>query len=179
MPSTSAAFSRDANRVPITNYGFRVQNSQTLAGSNTTVNTALFQVTGTINVRALFGEVTTVLGANNTQAYYQIDDQTATPDITLASGTTLSAAAVGSIIARTSVAGVAVVLANASAGRVTDPVAATAPDVFMPFLVTQKTASVLTTINFVYSTTDTPTSGVIRHNVDWLPVSDDGNLVAL
>ena len=179
MPTVTASYGRDANFIPITRYGFQSQKSQTLSGSNTTVNTALFSVTGTINIRALYGEVTTVLGANNTAAYYQIDDQTATPDITLASGTTLSAAAVGSIIARTSVAGVAVTLANSSAGRVTDPVAATAPDVFMPFFVTQKTGSILTTINFVYTTTETPTSGVIRHNVKWEPVSNDGNLTVL
>lgn len=177
--TTSAAYSRDANRVPITRYGFKSQKSQTLTGNNTTVNSALFSVTGIVNIRALYGEVTTVLGANNTAAYYQIDDQTATPDITLASGTTLSAASVGSLIARTSVAGVAVVLANASAGRVTDPVAATAPDMFMPFIITQKTGGILTTLNFVYSTTDTPTSGVIKHTVYWEPISDDGNVVAL
>lgn len=172
-------FSRDANRVPMVAYGYKVQKSQTLAANNTTANTALFAVTGAVNIRMLFGEVTTVLGSNITAAYYQIDDQTATPDISLASGTTLSAAAVGSIITRNSVAGVAITLDDASAGRVRDPVAATAPDTFMPFNVIQKTGSVLTTINFVYTTTNTPTSGVIRHNIGWYPLSDNGNVAAV
>lgn len=177
MP-TSAAFSRDANRVPMTHYGFNSQKSQTLSGNNTTVATALFTITGAVNVRALFGEITTVLGSNVTAAYYQINDATASPDITLASGTTLSAAGVGSIIARTSVAGVAVTLADSVAGRVMDPVAATAPDVFMPFLIIGK-VGVTTNIEFVYTTTNTPTSGVIRHNLCWEPISNDGNVTVL
>lgn len=178
MAATST-YLRDANRIPITRYGFKTQASQTLSGNNTTVTTALFRITGTVNFRALFGEVTTVLGSNVTAAYYQINDQTASPDITLASGTALSSAAVGSILARTSVAGVAITLANSSAGRVTDPVAATAPDVFMPFIVTQKTGGVNTDIEFLYTTTNTPTSGVIKHTVMWEPISDDGNVISL
>lgn len=179
MTTTSASFARDANRVPITQLGFKTQKSQTLSANNTTASTALFSVTGTVLFNALYGVVTTVLGSNVTAAYYEINDQTSTPDITLATGTALSSASVGSLLARTSVAGVAIVLANASAGRVTDPVAANAPGLFMPFVVTQKTGAVETDIQFTYTTTNTPTSGVIQHTVCWTPLSDDGAVTAL
>lgn len=179
MPAVSQTYSRDGNRVPITTYGFTTATSSTLSANNTTATNVLFSVTGTVLVKALYGFVTTVLSSNITAAYWQTNDQTATPDISLASGTTLSSFAVGSLLLRLSVAGVALTGANASAGRVTDPVAATAPDVFMPFVMTQKTASVLTTIDFTYSTTNTPASGVIKFYAGWLPLSDDGNLVAV
>jgi hypothetical protein len=68
---------------------------------------------------------------------------------------------------------------NASAGSVLDPVAATAPDSFMPFVVTQKTLGVETDIEFTYTTTDTPTSGTIQHFAHYIPLSADGNLTAL
>lgn len=179
MASISATFSRDGNRVPITEDGVLSSNSITLSASNTTAAVPVFSVTGAVEIRGIWGIVTTVLGSNHTAAYLQINDQTATPDITLASGTTMSSAAVGSIMFRTSTAGVAIVLANASAGRVNDPVAATAPNAMMPFIVTQKTGGVATNIEYVYSTTNTPTSGVIKWFVRWLPLSDDANITAI
>lgn len=179
MATTTASFSRDGNRVPITNYGFRVQKVQTLTGNNTTVATPLFSVTGTIKVYALYGMVTTTLGTNVTTAFWRLNDQTAQPAISLATGTTISGAAVGSQIIRLSVASVALTVKSAATGNVLDPVAATAPDVFIPFICMQKVGSIETDIEFVYTTTNTPTSGVIQHIAYWLPLSDDGNLVAL
>lgn len=179
MPLLSQSFSRDANFVPVTNYGFTVSKSSSLTASNTTATNALFSVTGVVLVKALYGIVTTVLSSNVTAAYWQTNDQTATPDISLATGTTLSSAAVGSLLLRISTVGVALTLADAVAGRVNDPVAATAPDVFMPFIVTQKTASVLTTIDFTYSTTNNPATGAIKFYASYLPLSDDGLITAL
>lgn len=179
MPSISASFSRDANHVPITNYGFTATTSLTTNANNTTANAPLFTVTGVVLVKALYGIVTTVLSSNQTAAFWQIDDQTATPDISLASGTTISSAAVGSMLLRLSVAGVALTLADAAAGRVTDPVAATAPDMFMPFIVTQKTGSITTTINFSYATTNAPATGAIQFFAQWLPLSSGATLVAV
>lgn len=179
MSLLSQSFSRDANFVPITNYGFTTSTSSTLSASNTTATNVLFSVTGVVLVKALYGIVTTVLSSNVTAAYWQTNDQTATPDISLASGTALSAAAVGSLLLRVSTVGVALTLADAAAGRVTDPVAATAPDVFMPFIVTQKTGSILTTVDFTYTTTNTPATGVIKFYASWLPLSDGASLVAV
>lgn len=175
MPS----FPRDANRVPITNYGYTATKSLTTNANNTTANAPLFTITGTVLIKALYGVVTTVLSSNQTAAFWQIDDQTATPDISLATGTTISSASVGSLLLRTSTAGVALTLANASAGRVTDIVAATAPDVFMPFVITQKTGAITTTLNFSYATTNAPATGAISFFANWLPLSADGSVIAV
>src|SRR3989304_4947512 len=158
---SAAAFGRDANSVPITSLGLLVSKAIITNATNTTTTVPLFSVTGTIKVSALYGIVTTTLGSNQTAAYWQINDQTSTPDISLASGTTMSSAGIGSLLLRNSVAGVALVLANSSAGRGTDPVAATAPDVFMPFTVTQKVGGILTTIDYTYTTNQSPTTGAI------------------
>jgi hypothetical protein len=178
MANIQGALPRDANRVPIQN-GLLVTKSLTLSANNTTANVPIFTVTGSVEIIGLYGVVTTALSSNITAAYLQINDQTATPDISLASGTTLSSFTVGSLVARTSVAGVAVVGANASAGRVTDPVAATAPSLLMPFGITQKDGGILTQIEFVYSTTNTPASGVIKWYARWFPLSDDGNIASV
>lgn len=152
---------------------------QTLSGSNTTVATPLFRVTGTVEVTQLYSIVTTALGSNITAAHWRTNDQTATLPISAAAGTALSSFTVGSKLTRSSIVSVALTGNNASAAKVIDPVAATAPAVHMPFEVVQKTAGVQTDIEFVYTTTNTPTSGVIRHFVEWQPMSDGATLVAV
>lgn len=152
---------------------------QTLSGSNTTVSTPLFRVTGTVQITQLYAVVTTVLGSNVTAAYWRTNDQTATLPISAAAGTTLSSFAVGSTLTRKSLVSVALTGDNASAAKVIDPVAATAPAICMPFQVVQKTAGVQTDIEFTYTTTNTPTSGVIRHFVEWQPISTGSTLVAV
>lgn len=170
----SAAYFRDANRIPITTNGILSQKSQTLSGSNTTVATSLFRVTGTILVLSLYGEITTVLGSNNTAAYYRLNDQSAQVDITLATGTTLSSVAAGSMIVKKGLAAAAVTLINNSAGRVSEPTTLETP-YFSPFVMTKKTAA-NTDIEFVYSTTNTPTTGVILHTIGWIPLSADADV---
>lgn len=152
---------------------------QTLAGNNATVSTPLFRVTGTVKVTQLYAIVTTALGTNVTAAFWRTNDQTAQVAISLATGTTLSSLPVGSKLTRKSVVSVALTADSSAAAKVIDPVAATAPDVYMPFEVVQKTGSVQTDIEFTYTTTNTPTSGVIRHFVEWQPMSDGATLVAV
>lgn len=158
--------------------GAVVSSSKTLSANNTTAAVPIFRVTGNVEVLALYGVVTTALGSNQTAAYWRLNDQTAQVNISLNTGTTISSAAVGSQVVRNSVATVALVLANASAGRVTDPVAATAPDVYMPFTITQKNGA-NSDIEFVYSTTNTPTSGAITFYAVYLPLTPDSTLVAV
>lgn len=152
---------------------------QTLSGSNTTVSTPLFRITGTVEITQLYAIVTTALGSNVTAAYWRTNDQTAQIAITASSGTTISSFAIGSKLTRHSVVATALKADNSSAAKVIDPVAATAPAVHMPFEVVQKTAAVQTDIEFTYTTTNTPTSGVIRHFVEWQPLSDGATLVAV
>lgn len=156
----------------------KTSKTQTLSGSNTTVATPLFHVTGVVNITELYAVVRTALGSNVTAAYYRTNDQTAQVDITANGGTTISSFTAGSKLTRHSVAAVAVKADNASAAKVIDPVAATAPAVHMPFQVVQKTAGVTTDIEFVYTTTNTPTSGVIQHFIEWQPLSEGASVDA-
>lgn len=152
---------------------------QTLSGNNTTVATPLFRITGSVKVTELYAVVTTVLGSNVTAAYWRFNDQTAQVAISLATGTTLSNATTGSTILRRNVATTALTYLSAAAGAINDPVGGSNMDVFTPFLLVQKTGSVNSDIEFVYTTTNTPTSGVIQHFVEWQPMSEGATLVAV
>lgn len=157
----------------------KASKTQTLSGNNETVATPLFRITGTVQVTQLYAVVTTVLGSNVTAAHWRSNDQTATLPISLATGTTLSSLPVGSVLTRHSLVSVALKADSSAAAKVIDPVAATAPAVHMPFCVVQKTAGVNTDIEFVYTTTNQPTSGVIQHFVEWQPLSEGSTLTVL
>jgi hypothetical protein len=171
------AFSRDANNVPITTDGLVTSDIQTLSGNNTTVNVPIFTIQGSVEVRGLWGVVTTVLGANNTAAYWGLNDQTNQSNITLNTGTTLSAAPVGSLIVKKGLAAAALTLLSASQERVSEPTTLETP-YFSPFVVVAL-PSATTNIEFTYSTTDTPTSGVIQFFLRWLPLTNNANVIAL
>ena len=146
----------------------------TLIVSNTTGSAVIFTLTGSVLVYGLWGEVTTVLSSNVTAAYVQLNDQTASPDITLASGVTLSDTPVGSIIFKESLTAAALVVKSSAAGffEETTP----AGQISMtPFIIGKKTGAT-TTVDFTYSTTNTPSTGVIQWNALWIPLSADGNL---
>lgn len=176
MKASQASVLFDANNVPVMYDGLWQFNSQTLSGSNTTVATPIFRVVETVLILALYAEVTTALGSNVTAAHWRTNDQTATLPISAAAGTTISSFVAGSILTRSSVVSVALTGNNSSAAKVIDPVAATAPAVHMPFEVVQKTGGVQTDIEFVYTTTNTPTSGVLKHWVRWLPQTANATL---
>jgi|SRR5882757_3900640 len=175
--SVNASLWRDANHNPIQVGGVVSRKSQTLSGSNTTVSTALFGITGTVMVTGLYGIVTTDLGANNTAAYWRLNDQTAQVNITLNTGTTLSAIKAGSTIVKKGLAAAALILLDNSAGRVSEPTTLETT-YFSPFVVMKKTAAA-TNIEFTYTTTDTPTSGVLQHFLIWMPISADAAVAVL
>lgn len=177
MPTIPASYWRDANRIPITTDGITTIDSQTLVGSNATVAVPIFGVTGMIEVRALYGVVTTVLGANNTAAYWRLNDSSAQSDITVSTGTTLTSAAVGSLIVKKGLAAAALVLLTSAQERVSEPTTLETT-YFSPFVAVKK-GTAATNIEFVYSTTDTPTSGAIQFFLRWLPLSVDANVTAL
>lgn len=156
----------------------KASKTQTLSGNNTTVATPLFRITGTVQVTQLYAVVTTVLGSNVTAAYWRTNDQTAAIAISLASGTTLSSFSVGSLLLRQGTYASALKGKNASAGAFEEANSA-GTSLFTPFLVVQKTGSVNTDIEFVYTTTNTPTSGVIQHFVEWQPLSEGSTLTVL
>ncbi len=175
----SQSIPRDANFVPVSTWGFQTSKSITLTASGATAAVPLFSVTGSIRVIALYGIVTTTLGSNQTAAYWRLNDQSAQVDISLNTGTTVSSMGVGSLLTRKSIATVALTADNSTAGKVTDPVAATATDVFMPFVVTQKVGGVETDIEYVYTTNQTPTTGAITFYVQYQPLTSTATLTAL
>ena len=74
--------------------------SKTLVGNNTAgIQVPIFGLTGTVDA-ILWGIVTTVIGATTTAAYLQLNDSTATPDISLAAGVDISGLVAGSGIYR-------------------------------------------------------------------------------
>lgn len=177
MATITSSYWRDANRVPITTDGLITVDTQTLSADNTTAAVPLFTITGQVEVRGLWGVVTTVLGSNNTAAYWRLNDATAQSDITLNTGTTLSSAAAGSIIVKKGLAGAALTLLTSAQERVSEPTTLETT-YFSPFVVVAKNA-VTTNIEFVYTTTNTPTSGVIDFYLRWLPLSATANVTAL
>jgi len=150
------------------------KSSLALTVANTTGSQAVFTVTGTVLVYGMWGEVTTVLSSNVTAAHLRLNDQTNTADISLATGVTLSSLAVGSLITRNAVVGSALTAISSSQTRFADPGAAGQP-YFIPFLAMKKPGAT-TTIDFRYTTTNNPASGVILWNALWIPLSADGAL---
>src|ERR1035437_9452069 len=95
MPTVNASFSRDNDRIPITTDGITLSTFHTFADTNNTFNNPLFHIVGAVEIRGLWGVVTTTIGVNHTAAYFRLNDQAVTPAITLATGITLSGLAVG------------------------------------------------------------------------------------
>ncbi len=167
-PPLLGAFGRDDNYVPITYLGLTASSIKTLVGSGATVAVPIFSVTGTVMVTALYGVITTTLG-NNTAAYWRLNDASAQSSITLSTGTTLTGAVTGGIIVKKDLASAALTLINASQERVSEPTTLET-SYFSPFVAAQKTGGVATNVEFVYTTSDTPTTGAITFYLAWIPL---------
>ncbi len=177
MASFDALLDLDANGRPI--YGdspFKVNKVLTINASNTTVNPAIFTITGSVMLTRLWGVVTTDLGANHTAAAWRINDQTSQVYLTAVGGTTLSAIKAGSVIIKDKLVAVALTKIDNAAGVVTETATAGIP-VFSPVIITKKTAA-LTQIEYKYTTSTAPTTGEITFYASYLPLSDDGLIQA-
>lgn len=167
------SFPRDDNSVPITVNGLLTSKAVTFTGSAETVATPIFTVTGTVEVVALYGVITTVLG-NHTAAYFRLNDQTAQANITLNTGTTLTSKTAGSTIVKKGLAAAAVTLLDNATGIVSEPTTLETT-YFSPFVAVKKTGAT-TQIEYLYTTTDEPTTGAITFYCGWVPVSADGRV---
>ncbi len=146
--------------------------SKTLSGSGATVNVPIFRITGTVECVGLYGVVTTTFGATQTGIFFRLNDQSAQTNITLNTvGATMSAFAVGGIIAKTALAATLATVKNANVGQFYEGATAGIP-LLSPFTVTKKNGA-NTDIEFQYTTADTPTSGVIQFFLEWIPRSAD------
>ena len=176
MSTMVNSFWRDANRVPITTDGLLATDTKTFTDNNTTAYIPIFGITGVIEIRGLWGIVTTALG-NHTAAYWRLNDQTAQVSITLSTGTTLSSAPADSLILKNGLAAAALTYKSAAAGFVSEPTTLETM-IFSPIILGTKTALTTTTIEYVYTTTDTPTSGQIQFFLRFLPISSDASVTA-
>lgn len=177
MPTVNASFSRDNNRVPITTDGIMLTSSQTLSGSNATVSTPVFRITGSVEIRGLWAVVTTDLGTAHTIASWRLNDQGAQIYITAVGGTTLSSIKAGSLIVKKGLVSAALTKIDNVAGAVSEPTTLETT-YFSPFVLVKKTGA-QTDIEYTYATTETPTTGVIQHFVRFLPISADGTITAV
>jgi hypothetical protein len=155
---------------------FVVSKTLTINGNNTTVNPAIFTLTGSILLTRLYGIVTTDLSSNHTAAYWRLNDQTAQIALTLATGTTLSAIKAGSLILKKGLVGAALTKVDNVAGAVSEPTTLETR-IHSPIILVKKTGA-LTQIEYVYTTTNAPATGAIQFFAAYLPLSADGLLVA-
>lgn len=167
----------DDNEKPVAGPGVFIQNSKTLVGTGAATVVPIFTVVGSVQILAIWGVVTTALGANNTAAYWRLNDATAQSNITVNTGTTLSAAPIGSVIVKKDLASAALALLSSSQERVSEPTTLETP-YFSPFVAVAKTA-VTTNIEFVYSTTDNPTTGAITFWCQYLPIGAGSRLLTV
>ncbi|MCR4343331.1 MAG: hypothetical protein NUV44_01065 [Candidatus Scalindua sp.] len=174
MATSTSSFWRDGNRVPITQNGVIVSKDITFTTDGTVVK-ALFTVTGSVMVNALYGVVTTALGSNHTAASFRINDQTAQVYLTAVGGTTLSSIAAGSFIIKDKLVAVAVTKIDNAAGVVTESATAGIP-LFSPVIITKKTAA-LTQIEYRYITNNT-SLGAMTVYCGFIPLSGDGDVAA-
>lgn len=173
-----ASFWRDANRVPITTDGLVSTDSQTFVGSNTTVNVPIFVFTGVIEVRGLWGVVTTTLGANHTASAFRINDQTAQVYLSVSTGVDISGATAGSMISKVGLVAAALTYKSAAVGYILEPTTLETI-AFSPIIIGDKTTLTNNTIEYHYATTDAPTSGAMTFFLRWLPLSTDATVTSL
>lgn len=173
MTTFDALIDLDGNGRPI--YGdspFTVTKSLTCNAAATTVNPPIFTITGAVMVTRLYGVVTTDLGANHTATSWRINDQTAQVYLTAVGGTTLSGIKAGSVIVKKDLVAAALTKIDNVAGVISEPTTLETM-LFSPVIIVKKTAA-LTQIEYKYTTSTNPTTGVIKFYVSYLPLSDDG-----
>jgi len=153
-------------------YPFKVSKTLTFTGDNTTVATDLWHVTGVVMVGMLWGICTTDFGTAHTNAHFRVNDQTASDQIiTKATTLDLSSISEGAAILKTGLITAVATYKTADAAAFYEPTTLQT-DIFTPFVVTQKTGGIQTDIEYVYTTTDTPTSGAMLFVAKYMPLSD-------
>lgn len=170
------SFWRDANFVPIKGHGLVATKTLTFTGSSATVATPIFTITGTIELLKIWGVVTVVFGANHTDAHMRINDQSNTDQV-LSKTTTLdlNAISVGASIIKNGLAAAVLQYKTADVGSILEPAVANEKN-FSPVIIQQITAGIQTDIEYVYTTSDIPTSGAMQFFAGWLPLSENGRL---
>lgn len=180
-PATSnftqlGTFMRDDNAVPITWRGLIANSPHAINGNDTTVPVPIFTVVGQVEVTALYGVITTALG-NNTAAYFRTNDGSTQNAITLATGTTLSNAIAGGVISKKAGVGTALTLTAGTSAQVAESGTAGAT-YFQDFVIFANSVAT-SNIEFVYTTSDTPTTGAITFYIRWVPITRGSQIFSI
>ena len=170
------AFPRDDNRIPITQNGLVIKKSYTFISTGTLV-IPIFHVYGSVLVNALWGVVTTVLAANHRVGAFRINDQSAQVQITNATGPTMDAAPVGSLLIANVLLATAATYVTSANGAVTQPATAGIYS-FSGSIITQKTGSVQTDIEYRFTSSTNPTTGAMDFYCGYIPLTDTSYIAA-
>lgn len=156
--------------------GKHITNTITLNANNTTAYVNVFQVTGTLDIKALHGElVAKTTLTNMTNIHFDLYDGTNSILLTKATGANMSGFNVGSFIIKNSNASTELTTINNNQARVTE--GGTGTKSFQEFLVTQKEAT-NTYIRFIYSTTDAPINAQVAIHLNYADI-DNGTITAV
>ena len=137
-----------------------ITSAKTIDGSSGTIVVPIFRVVGSIRGRDLQGFVTTALG-NHTAANFRMNDQTATIQISAAAGVTLTNYPANSVVYKRGDSSAAAVAADATTNPpLTGPPFAASFCHMASWVMSSKTGA-NTDIEYVYTTTDAPTTGAI------------------
>ncbi len=151
---------------------------QTLVGNNTTVNVPIFRIVGVIEVYYLWAKVTTVLGSNLTACKFDLFDQTTSVAIASA-GVTLSSLAVNSIFYVTSVGATSINSQSAATNPPLPRGSQASPQGPGGGMDIGSKVGANTDVRFIYTTTNTPTSGVIEFYLCWRNIDKTSTVTAL
>jgi hypothetical protein len=141
---------------------YNVEVEKVLSANNTTASVNLFKLTGSVNVKKIYGVLTakTTL-ANMTAVSFDLNDSTATVQITKADGV-MSTALVGAVIAKQASNATTASINLAATGTIMDGVNSG----FYEFVATQKNGA-NTYLRFTYTTTDAPIACTFKFFVEY------------
>lgn len=149
--------------------------------NNNTESDNLFELTGSVLVKRIFGIVTDTIGAADCDTLYlNLFSNAHTTAITLAGGVDIKGAGIGSLILKRGAVGVALTLVNVAATNGFSE-AADADDndlAFREFVVVQETGQD-TYIRSTYTSTMAPCTGEITWCVEYIPLGAGSSLVAV
>lgn len=178
MAGSLSSFSRDANHIPITENGLFVTKSYTFISTGTLV-IPIFKITGMVLVKALYGIVTTVLAANHRVGAFRINDQTAQVSITNATGPTMDAAPVGSLIIADVLAATAATYKSSAAGAIFQPATAGINPFSGSIIIEKSGTTDATNIEYRFTSSTNPTTGAMKFYCGFIPLSDTGDVTAV
>lgn len=133
----------------------------------------LFTVTGSVDILAIYGVVTSVLSAGLTGAYFNLWDGAAEVEITDNAGAVISSLPVGSVISKLDIATVVANVIDATNGMILED--ATYKQLRKEFNITAK-AGATTTIRFTYSAAAVA-SGSIQFFIEYIPRSQGAKIL--